>query len=233
MKPSLARATMLPELTIFGSSVSGSERHLRSSSWRGKPWRLLAPRRWWLVESKVRVDGQTSLLVGHRSGAERRWIERGQAYSASGYFARRRYSACPVDSCRNVYSVGQPTMNWRRGLFRLWIVGTVLFVIAVAFVSYSEIKAQFDATARKPKTIIHSSILAQFRQEYPQYNDLNDAQLADALYKKLYSDIPREQFDRKIAGSNTKIIEFQGRLHVFPADATDDEIAATLANEPL
>src|SRR5262249_8443363 len=124
-------------------------------------------------------------------------------------------------------------MNWRRGLFRLWIVGTVLFVIAVAFVSYSEIKAQFDATARKPKTIIHSSILAQFRQEYPQYNDLNDAQLADALYKKLYSDIPREQFDRKIAGSNTKIIEIQGRLHVFRADAPDDEIAATLANEPL
>ena len=38
-------------------------------------------------------------------------------------------------------------MNWRRGLFRLWIVGTVLFVIAVAFVSYGEIKAQFDATA--------------------------------------------------------------------------------------
>ena len=38
-------------------------------------------------------------------------------------------------------------MNWRRGLFRLWIVGTVLFVIAVAFISYGEIKAQFDAIA--------------------------------------------------------------------------------------
>ena len=38
-------------------------------------------------------------------------------------------------------------MNWRRGLFRLWIVGTVLFVIAVAFVSYTEIKEQFDAAA--------------------------------------------------------------------------------------
>ena len=38
-------------------------------------------------------------------------------------------------------------MNWRRGLFRLWIVGTALFVIAIAFVSYTEIKAQFDATA--------------------------------------------------------------------------------------
>jgi hypothetical protein len=33
-------------------------------------------------------------------------------------------------------------MNWRRGLFRLWIVGSVLFVIAVASDSYSEIKAQ-------------------------------------------------------------------------------------------
>ena len=38
-------------------------------------------------------------------------------------------------------------MNWRRGLFRLWIVGTALFVLAVAFVSYTEIKEQFDAAA--------------------------------------------------------------------------------------
>jgi hypothetical protein len=38
-------------------------------------------------------------------------------------------------------------MNWRRGLFRLWIVGTVLFVIAVAFISYGDIKGEFDAVA--------------------------------------------------------------------------------------
>jgi hypothetical protein len=36
-------------------------------------------------------------------------------------------------------------MNWRRGLFRLWIVGTGLFVLAIAFVSYSEIKREFNA----------------------------------------------------------------------------------------
>ena len=35
-------------------------------------------------------------------------------------------------------------MNWRRGLLRLWIVGSALFVIAVAFISYSEIKNQLD-----------------------------------------------------------------------------------------
>jgi hypothetical protein len=28
-------------------------------------------------------------------------------------------------------------MNWRRGLFRLWIVGTALFVLAIAFISYA------------------------------------------------------------------------------------------------
>jgi len=57
---------------------------------------------------------------------------------------RRRCSACRVDSCRNVYSVGQSTMNWRRGLFRLWIVGSALFVIAVAFICYSEIKSHAE-----------------------------------------------------------------------------------------
>jgi hypothetical protein len=35
-------------------------------------------------------------------------------------------------------------VNLRRGLFRLWIVGSALFVLAVAFVSYSDIKNQFD-----------------------------------------------------------------------------------------
>ena len=36
------------------------------------------------------------------------------------------------------------TMNWRRGLFRLWIVGSALFVIAVAFICYSEIKSHAE-----------------------------------------------------------------------------------------
>jgi len=42
-------------------------------------------------------------------------------------------------------------MNWRRGLFRLWIVGSVLFVTAVAVISYSEIKAQFDGVPSPPQ----------------------------------------------------------------------------------
>jgi hypothetical protein len=42
--------------------------------------------------------------------AQKRWIERSQAQSALGCFARRRYSDCGVDWHRSVSSVGQPTM---------------------------------------------------------------------------------------------------------------------------
>ena len=35
-------------------------------------------------------------------------------------------------------------MNWRRGLFRLWMVGAALFVIAVAFIDYRDITQRFD-----------------------------------------------------------------------------------------
>ena len=38
-------------------------------------------------------------------------------------------------------------MNWRLGLFRFWIVGSAPFVVAVAFIGYTEIKEQFDAAA--------------------------------------------------------------------------------------
>src|SRR6516162_8441957 len=64
------------------------------------------------VAARVSVDGQPSLLVGSRSGAERRWVE-GARSTEPGSLVRRRYSACPVDSCRNVYSVGQPALRSR------------------------------------------------------------------------------------------------------------------------
>jgi hypothetical protein len=42
-------------------------------------------------------------------------------------------------------------MNVRRGLFRLWIVGAVIFAIAVSCVSYGEIKAEFETAAATSK----------------------------------------------------------------------------------
>jgi len=40
--------------------------------------------------------------------------------------------------------------------------------------------------------------IAEIRQQYPQYEDLTDDQLADSLHKKFYADMPREEFDLKV-----------------------------------
>ena len=40
--------------------------------------------------------------------------------------------------------------------------------------------------------------LEEFRKSYPQYNDLSDAQVADSLYEKHYSDIPKDEYYAKI-----------------------------------
>jgi hypothetical protein len=40
--------------------------------------------------------------------------------------------------------------------------------------------------------------IAEVRQQFPQYQDMPDAALADALHRKFYSDMPRADFDAKI-----------------------------------
>lgn len=40
--------------------------------------------------------------------------------------------------------------------------------------------------------------IAEIRQKFPQYQDMPDAALADAIHKKYYSDMPKADFDAKI-----------------------------------
>jgi hypothetical protein len=87
----------------------------------------------------------------------------------------------------NVKGLG---MNLRRGLFRLWIVGSALFVLAVAFVSYDPIKREFEGEVVR--------------------NPYAPSTLAPS--------------------SNTNIIQFEGQLYGFLADATDEQIATALKN---
>jgi len=47
--------------------------------------------------------------------------------------------------------------------------------------------------------------LAEFRTQNPQYNDMPDAALADALHNKYYSDIPRGTFFQQLGVSNAQI----------------------------
>ena len=47
--------------------------------------------------------------------------------------------------------------------------------------------------------------IAEIRAQYPQYADMPDAALADALHSKFYSDIPRADFDAKIGLAPSEI----------------------------
>ena len=40
--------------------------------------------------------------------------------------------------------------------------------------------------------------LIDFRNQYPQYNDLSDEELADALHSKYYSDIDKDDYYKKL-----------------------------------
>jgi hypothetical protein len=40
--------------------------------------------------------------------------------------------------------------------------------------------------------------LKAFRAQHPEYNDVSDRDLADALYKKHYADVPRADYDRRM-----------------------------------
>lgn len=52
--------------------------------------------------------------------------------------------------------------------------------------------------------------LAEIRQQYPQYSDMSDGELADAMHKKFYADMPRADFDKKIGYSATPKREARG-----------------------
>ncbi|MBN9530574.1 MAG: hypothetical protein J0H82_30485 [Alphaproteobacteria bacterium] len=104
-------------------------------------------------------------------------------------------------------------MNARRGLFRFWILATVLFVAAVSFTSYSEIRNSFEierliafldangdvtmvptdcAEARGQETHDFERQadgfcwygLPKFRAVYPEYGNMPNQKLIDSLYRK-------------------------------------------------
>ncbi|MEM6934028.1 MAG: hypothetical protein AAF526_10630, partial [Pseudomonadota bacterium] len=55
-----------------------------------------------------------------------------------------------------------------------------------------------QAAMGPPKASTPAGPLGAFRQRYPQYDDMSDAQLADAMYRKHYSDMDRSAFDRRL-----------------------------------
>lgn len=70
--------------------------------------------------------------------------------------------------------------------------------------------------------------LQDFRKQHPEYNDMPDADLSDALYKKYYSDIPRADFDTKMgttAASTPELPAQQAMMQNGPAVIPQPESA--------
>lgn len=93
-------------------------------------------------------------------------------------------------------------MNLKRGLLRLWMIGSALFIMIVAAASYVEIRDEFETASSVGQLTERLARLRaayygpdgdmvrlnEFRAEYPQYDDMSDTELASALHKKLYSE---------------------------------------------
>jgi hypothetical protein len=110
-------------------------------------------------------------------------------------------------------------INWRRGSFRLWLVASILYVIAVAALNHNELKTQFQNFNRfewlgskgllvpmpcsDSRGVMGSDFAAQtgdgetcwyqlpsFRQRYPEYRGLSDAELETKLYAAVGRPLP-------------------------------------------
>lgn len=66
--------------------------------------------------------------------------------------------------------------------------------------------------------------MQEVRQKYPQYDDLSDEQLAEALRRKFYSDMPKEEFAAKIG-----LTDSSKRVGVGTVPLSKEEYAARVA----
>ena len=63
--------------------------------------------------------------------------------------------------------------------------------------------------------------LADIRKQYPQYNDLSDADLADALYQTHYADMPRGEFDKAVGIKADQGLGFVRGVSTVAKNASD------------
>jgi len=65
--------------------------------------------------------------------------------------------------------------------------------------------------------------LAEVRSQYPQYNDMPDMALADALHQKFYADIPKDQFYKQIGLTATPMVAPQQMASQIPSQVSTSQ----------
>ena len=92
---------------------------------------------------------------------------------------------------------------------------------------------QTSPTATAKRSAGHSlmSGIARLREQYPEYSELSDEQLADGFYEKYYSDMSKADFYERVGLSNTlqtNNVKPSGTFRQEDLDKLDRE---TLLNE--
>ena len=65
--------------------------------------------------------------------------------------------------------------------------------------------------------------LAEVRSQYPQYNDMPDMALTDALHQKFYADIPKDQFYKQIGLTATPMVAPQQMASQIPSQVSTSQ----------
>ncbi len=108
---------------------------------------------------------------------------------------------------------------------------------AVAAANASIASRSPAAPARQPveaAVAAEVSPLSQLRERFPQYANVSDADLADALYDKFYSQMPRADYDARLgltspAGGKPIVVEgTDGQVFQFPAGTDQGTMQAAL-----
>lgn len=72
--------------------------------------------------------------------------------------------------------------------------------------------------------------LADFRRQYPQYNDMSDTELADALHRQYYSDLPKDEVFKRLNVKAPKAEQSAAAAAPAMADDVTRDIADTQKN---
>lgn len=77
-------------------------------------------------------------------------------------------------------------MNWTRGLLRVWAVLAVCWVATAGYLKFDDLIGRGLAIKEPGSNTseYHHMLLDELRQRLPQYNDLSDDKLTEAVHKK-------------------------------------------------
>jgi len=75
--------------------------------------------------------------------------------------------------------------------------------------------------------------IAEIRSQFPQYADVSDAQLADAIHAKFYADMPKAEFDAKVLETKQANLEAGRHESLLNPQANERSIPAVLGQSAI